>query len=85
MHADGFIESYVCWREACEDVRTTYRRWRKGEALQRGSAFDSYCAALDREEHAARIHSAWDGAGARARALTMLAIIGHFGVPTLRP
>ena len=25
--ADEFFESYLCWREACEDVRGAYRRW----------------------------------------------------------
>jgi hypothetical protein len=54
---DEFFESYVYWREACEDVRMAYRRWRQCERPQRGLAFEGYRAALDREEHAARIHS----------------------------
>jgi hypothetical protein len=63
--ADEFIESYVRWREACEDVRRTYARWRECEPPQRGHAFDSYRAALDREEHAADIYS---DSSARVRA-----------------
>ena len=57
--ADEFLDSWVCWREACEDVRSAYERWGKCEAPQRGFAFASYRAALDREDHAARVHSAW--------------------------
>jgi hypothetical protein len=57
--ADGFIESYVCWREACEDVGAAYGRWRSAEPAERELAFGGYRAALDREECAARIHSDW--------------------------
>lgn len=57
LAAEAFIESYVCWREACEDVRAAYGHWGSCKPPQRGLAFDSYLAALDREEEAARIHS----------------------------
>jgi hypothetical protein len=57
--ADLFIESYVCWREACEDVRSAYEHWRDCASPQRGLAFETYRAALDREEHAARVYSDW--------------------------
>ena len=56
---DEFLESYVCWRESCEDVRRAYEGWGKCEPRERGLGFESYAAALDREEHAARIHSDW--------------------------
>ena len=56
---DEFLESWVCWREACEDVGSAYERWRNCEPPQRGLAFVSYRAALDREEEAARMHSVW--------------------------
>jgi hypothetical protein len=56
---DTFIESYVYWREACEHVSTTCRHWRSCRPTQRALAFESYSAALDWEEHAARIHSSW--------------------------
>jgi hypothetical protein len=57
--ADGFLGSYLSWREACEDVRSAYERWRRCGPLQRGLAFESYSAALDREEHTAGVHSDW--------------------------
>jgi hypothetical protein len=55
--ADEFLESYVCWREACEDVRAAYDRWRRSESTERGLAFEVYNTALDREEIAAHVHS----------------------------
>lgn len=57
--ADEFIDSWVCWREACEDVSSAYDRWATCKAPQRPFAFESYRAALDREEHAARVHLVW--------------------------
>jgi hypothetical protein len=56
---DEFLDSWVCWRETCEDVRSAYERWEKSESPERELRFVSYGAALDREEHAARIHSDW--------------------------
>jgi hypothetical protein len=35
----------------------TMRWWRTCDALQRGLAFESYLAALDREEIAAQVHA----------------------------
>lgn len=55
--ADEFFESYLCWREACEDVRGAYRRWADCGPQQRGLGFAIYRAALEREELAAGIHS----------------------------
>jgi hypothetical protein len=55
--ADDFLESYVSWRESCEAVGTSYQWWRTCDTPQRGLAFESYLAALDREEIAAQIHS----------------------------
>jgi hypothetical protein len=54
--ADEFIESWVCWREACEDVHGAYERWQLCDPAQRGLAFAGYRAALDREDQAARVH-----------------------------
>jgi hypothetical protein len=54
---DEFLGSWVSWREACEDVQGAYERWRLALAPQRGLAFASYRAALDREELAARDHA----------------------------
>lgn len=56
---DEFLESWVCWRETCADVRCAYERWEESEPPERELRFVSYGAALDREEHAARIHSDW--------------------------
>jgi hypothetical protein len=53
---DEFLESWVSWREACESVHSAYDWWRTCEPRLRRTAFDAYRAALDREEHAARIH-----------------------------
>jgi hypothetical protein len=56
---DEFLESYVSWREASHDVRTAHEHWRECEQHGRRFAFESYRAALDWEEHAARIYSDW--------------------------
>lgn len=53
--ADAFVEGYVCWREASEAVRTAYDRWRGGPPRDLGLAFAAYTAALDQEEHVARM------------------------------
>jgi hypothetical protein len=55
--ADEFLNSYVCWREACEDVRRAHRRWVRSTRRQRALAFAAYCAALDREEYASRVYA----------------------------
>ena len=57
--ADGFTESHMRWRDACDEVRRAYERWDEGESPKRGLEFASYRAALDREEQAARIHCEW--------------------------
>jgi hypothetical protein len=56
---DAFVDSWVSWREASEDVRTAYRSWSECARPQRALAFASYRAALDREQQAASIHSDW--------------------------
>ena len=58
---DTFIESYVYWREACERASTAYGHWARCRPTQRAMAFEGYRAAVDWEEHAARIHSTWAG------------------------
>jgi hypothetical protein len=64
--ADGFVDSWVSWREASEDVRAAYRWWSECARPRRALAFAGYRAALDREQHAASIHSDW---AQRVRAL----------------
>ena len=56
---DAFLDSYVRWREACEDVWNTYRSWAECQPQQRPLGFAAYQLALDREEHAAVIHCQW--------------------------
>jgi len=57
--AGEFRDSWVSWREACEDVRSAYQLWGRSRSRQRGLAYEGYRAALEREEHAARILSIW--------------------------
>ena len=49
-----FLECYVSWREASDDVQMAYDAWREAEPDWRAGAFFVYQAALDREESAAR-------------------------------
>jgi hypothetical protein len=54
---DELLESYVCWRGGCEDVRTAYPRWASCTSGERDLGFAAYRAALEREERASGIHS----------------------------
>jgi hypothetical protein len=54
---DAFVDSYIGWREACEDVRNAYRRWHESCPGQRDPSFEGFCAALNWEEQMARAHS----------------------------
>jgi hypothetical protein len=54
---DQFLESYMHWREACEEVRSAYELWHKCTPTHRTVGYKTYRAALDREELAARVHS----------------------------
>jgi hypothetical protein len=54
---DEFVYSWVAWREACENVHSAYRFWGTCVPEESEFAFEVYLAALDREEHAARIHA----------------------------
>lgn len=56
-HSQEFLRSYVRWREACEEVRLAYERSETAERPDRRLAFAAFCAALDREEHAAALHA----------------------------
>jgi hypothetical protein len=57
--ADAFVDSWVSWREASADVRAAYGWWSQCARSQRALAFAGYRAALDREQHAATVHSDW--------------------------
>jgi hypothetical protein len=52
-----FLESYMYWLEACEDVQTAYQRWQDSKDPGRALEFERYTAALDHEEYAAEIYS----------------------------
>jgi hypothetical protein len=54
---EDFFESYVRWRQACEEVRQAYEHWSGAERCDRGLAFAAFCAALDREGQAANVHA----------------------------
>src|SRR2546429_6105917 len=53
--ADAFVDSYLCWREESAAVESAYEHWRGVNRPDRTVAFAAYRAALDREEHAARV------------------------------
>jgi hypothetical protein len=55
--ADDFQASYAHWLAACAHVRASYDRWQACTPGQRSLGFLGYRAALDREEHAARVHA----------------------------
>jgi hypothetical protein len=50
------FESYLSWREACENLRTAYRRWVDSAPDERGLEFATYRVWLDMEERAATIY-----------------------------
>jgi hypothetical protein len=50
---DAVIDGYVTWREESAAATAAYDRWSCAPRGARATAFGSYVAALDREEHAA--------------------------------
>lgn len=53
---DAFLNSYVCWRDACDDVWSAYSAWLECDSGEGGLRFAAYQSALDREEYTAVIH-----------------------------
>ena len=53
---DAFVDSYVWWREACDDVWSTYWAWTDCDPAERDRRFAAYQSALDREETTAIVH-----------------------------
>jgi hypothetical protein len=53
---DAFSVAYRAWRQECRWVAAAYARWLAAEPPGRRFAFLAYCAALDREEAAARVY-----------------------------
>jgi len=56
MASDELSESYLAWREASGGVQAAYERWEQASLPNRETAFGGYLAALQREQHAARIY-----------------------------
>jgi hypothetical protein len=54
---DELLEGYVSWREECDAVRLAYRRLADSRPSERRLTYAGYLAALDREEHAARVYA----------------------------
>jgi hypothetical protein len=50
---DTLMDSYMNWRDHSRAVDESYRRWTDSTGRDRGTAYDQYLAALDREERAA--------------------------------
>jgi len=53
LHVDAFVDRYVEWREECQALDSAYDDWARSKRSERGIAFATYRAALDREEKAA--------------------------------
>jgi hypothetical protein len=54
--AEAVTDSYVAWRKASCGVQAAYERWAAWESSDRDLAFAAYLAALENEEHAARVY-----------------------------
>ena len=50
---DAVMDGYVAWREESAAVEVAYADWVRAAPGERGPAFVTYFAALDREERAA--------------------------------
>ena len=54
---DDAVLAYVEWREECIEVRNAYGWWASASPEDVRRSHASYCAALDREEAAARVYA----------------------------
>ena len=54
---DDAILAYVEWREECVEVWNAYGRWASATPEDVERVHAAYCAALDREEAAARVYA----------------------------
>jgi hypothetical protein len=54
---DVAIDSYVAWREECDEVRDAFKRWSMAPKADQALASVAYLAALDREEVAADVYA----------------------------
>ena len=55
---DDAFEAYLQWRDESAEVWHAYKRWKGAPAREARRAFWAYHAALEREEHAARVYGA---------------------------
>jgi hypothetical protein len=55
---DDAVDAYIEWRDECGAVWDAYCFWKRAPAADAEPAFQSYWAALDREERAAAIYAA---------------------------
>jgi hypothetical protein len=53
---DEAFDAYLQWRGECAEVWHAYRRWGSAPAREASMTFWDYRAALQREEHAARLY-----------------------------
>ncbi len=54
---DALLGLYVAWHEECNAVQHAYQSWAGSDRGELGLAYAGYVAALDREEHAARVYA----------------------------
>ena len=68
---DDAFDAYLEWRDESAEVCHAYKRWNGAPEREARRKFWAYRAALEREEHAARVYgrlvSPVGGEGARAR------------------
>jgi hypothetical protein len=55
---DDASDAYVQWRNESAEVWSAYKRWKGASAREAHRTFWAYRAALEREEHAARVYRA---------------------------
>jgi hypothetical protein len=53
---DDAFDAYLDWREESAEVWHAYKRWNGAPAPEARRKFWAYRAALEREEHAARVY-----------------------------
>jgi hypothetical protein len=54
--SEPLAESYAAWRTASSDVEAAYQAWRQSFFSDRDAAFGGYLAALQQEQHTARLY-----------------------------
>jgi hypothetical protein len=54
---DELLGCYVSWRRECHAVRLAYQRWADSTRADGRLAYAAHVAALDHEEHAARVYA----------------------------